>query len=368
MKHITLILGSVLLLAAACGQGNRGKSESESVTFYKGADISWVTQMESSGNRFYNSNGEERDCFALMKELGLNAVRLRVWVNPSDGWCGRSDFMEKAKRAAAEGLEILVSLHYSDSWSDPQKQYKPAAWEGKNLEELKSAISEHTSEIMNDLKSAGITPKWVQIGNEISPGMLWDTDASISGAARDVTVNGKTYRANFSNLASFLNTGYAAVKAVFPESLVIIHLDNGYDNALFTSFFDEVKKYGGKWDMIGMSLYPYWAKQAKPDYAADSVITDGINNIKLLSERYGCDVMIVETGVECGDGEGKLASDDMLEEGKRQLTRIIQESLNQTSGRCKGVFYWEPECKPWPYKLGAFTADGRPTVIMDAFK
>ena len=374
MKRFTLLLCAALLTLGACGQkettGTKDKEEEkkDEVTFYKGADISWVTEMESKGNRFYNAKGEERDCFVLMKELGLNAVRLRVWVNPSDGWCGRSDFLAKAKRAAAQGLDIMVDFHYSDSWADPQMQYKPAAWEGKSLKELMIALSDHTSEIMNDLKSAGITPKWVQIGNEIRPGMLWDTDASISGAAYDVTQNGKTFKANFTNLVSFLNTGYAAVKAVFPDTIVIIHLDNGYDNSLYTYYFDKVKSLGGKWDMIGMSIYPYWTKQSKPEYEADQVITDCINNIKLVSTRYDCDVMIVETGVECADGNGNLASDTVLKEGYRQMARIVDESLNGTSGRCKGVFYWEPECKPGTYRLGAFTADGRPTVIMDAFK
>ena len=365
MKRFAVLICSVLFLALSCGQNDKG----DAVEFYKGADISWVTQMESRGDKFYNAEGVETDCFVLMKELGLNAVRLRVWVDPRDGWCGRSDFLAKAKRAAAQGLEIMVDFHYSDFWADPQQQYKPAAWEGKNLNELKTALSDHTTGIMNDLKAAGITPKWVQIGNEISPGMLWDTDAEISGAAYDITPrNGKTYKANFANLVGFLNAGYAAVKAVSPDTIVIIHLENGYDSSLFSSYFDEVKRLGGKWDMIGMSLYPYWAKKSKPDYDADQVITDCINNIKLVSARYDCDVMIVETGAECADDSGNLASDSVLEEGRRQMARVIRESLNETDGRCKGVFYWEPECKPGQYRLGAFTADGRPTVIMDAFK
>lgn len=127
--------------------------------------------------------------------------------------------------------------------------------------------------------------------------------------------------------------------------------------------------------MIGMSLYPYWCinwdnKDADGNQYTDpnKVITDCIANIKAVSARYGCDVMVVETGMECADDKGNLASDAVLQQGKEQLARIIKECRENTGGKCKGVFYWEPECKPGQYRLGAFTDDGRPTVIMDAFK
>jgi arabinogalactan endo-1,4-beta-galactosidase len=133
---------------------------------------------------------------------------------------------------------------------------------------------------------------------------------------------------------------------------------------------DILKNNGAKWDMIGMSLYPYWTMQ-NTDFSyttADAVIADCIANIKKVCTKYNCDVMIVETGMECADDNGKLANSAILAEGKRQLARILKECKENTAGHCKGVFYWEPECKPSQYHLGAFTEDGRPTVIMDAFK
>ena len=120
--------------------------------------------------------------------------------------------------------------------------------------------------------------------------------------------------------------------------------------------------------MIGMSLYPYWALNSGKETSAEKTITDCITNIKKVSEKYDCDVMIVETGMECADDNGKLAGDAVLAEGKALLSRILEECRDNTDGRCKGVFYWEPECKPSQYRLGAFTEDGSPTVIMDAFK
>lgn len=176
---------------------------------------------------------------------------------------------------------------------------------------------------------------------------------------------------NWANLGAFITTGYEAVKSVFPDAIVIVHLDNGYDNSMFQWFFDELKKNGGKWDMIGMSIYPYWTMLYHGDKYPneDKVITDCISNINKLAARYQCDVMIVETGMDCGDGNGGVASAATLQQGKKLLTRLIKESREQTGGHCKGVFYWEPECRPnESYRLGAFTNDGKPTVIMEAFK
>lgn len=348
--------------------------------FVKGADISWVTELEANGHTFYNQEGQQRECTALMKELGLDAVRLRVWVDPKEhgNWCNTQDLIVKAKRAKNLGMDIMIDFHYSDWWADPGQQHKPSAWKNLNLADLKVAIAAHTKDVLEALKEEEISPKWVQVGNEIRPGMLWDEDVSVSGASYDIRardVKGANdpsaevkYPKNFVNLAHFINVGYDAVKSVFPESVVIVHLDNGYDTELYTWFFDELKKNGGKWDMIGMSIYPYWTMLEHKEYTADKTIDDCIKNINLVSKRYDCNVMIVETGMECADNNGKLATDAVLNEGKRLLTRLLKECQENTEKRCKGVFYWEPECKPSQYALGAFTEDGRPTVIMEAFQ
>ncbi len=372
----------------ACGNNNDNsvpapepKPETPVISgFTKGADIGWVTEYESKGYYFYNAKGEKRECTALMKELGLDAIRIRVWVDPSahGNWCNVDDVVVKARRAKALGMDVMIDFHYSDWWADPAQQNKPASWVGKNLADLKDALREHTVNVLRALKNAGVTPKWVQVGNEIRPGMLWDKDKALSGASynveechlKDAPANASSkvvYPVNWANLGAFITTGYDAVKSVFADAIVIVHLDNGWDSGLFNWFFDELKKNGGKWDMIGMSLYPYWSRMEKPGYKADDVITDCIKNINGLGTKYNCDVMVVETGVECADDQGKLASAAVLAEGKRQLARILKECRENTNGRCKGVFYWEPECKPSQYRLGAFTEDGRPTMIMDAF-
>jgi arabinogalactan endo-1,4-beta-galactosidase len=162
--------------------------------------------------------------------------------------------------------------------------------------------------------------------------------------------------------AGFIRAGYDAVKEVFPETIVIVHLDRGHQQSLYDWNLDIVLKYGGKFDMVGMSLYPYWAMNGHPELNADDIITDCMANIRHVSEKYQCDVMIVETGYEVDERHP-----EKMEEGRRQLARVIRESRNETNGHCRGVFYWEPQCLPGGYKLGAFDSHAAPTVIMDGF-
>ena len=349
------------------------KEETEVVDFYKGADISWVTELESKGHKFYNANGDERECTALMKEYGMNAIRLRVWVDPKEhgNWCNKEDVLVKAKRAKALGMEVMVDFHYSDWWADPAKQNIPASWKGHSYEEMKNDLANHTKEVLQFLKNNGITPKWVQLGNETTNGMLWSVKTNEQGwEIKDENGNttitesmGHATR-NPEQYAGFFKAGYESVKEIFPNAVVIVHLDNGFDEDLYNWNLDILKNNGAKFDMIGMSLYPYWA-ETYHHKTAEQTISGCMANIQKVKAKYGCDVMIVETGMLCADEQGKLASASVLEEGYKQLARIIKESKEVG---CKGVFYWEPECKPSQYKLGAFTEDGRPTRIMDAFK
>ena len=358
MKNIfgVVILASAMWMMLGCSSSSikeepKEEKVEEVVDFYKGADISWVTELESKGHKFYNANGDERECTALMKEYGMNAIRLRVWVDPKEhgNWCNKEDVLVKAKRAKALGMEVMVDFHYSDWWADPAKQNIPASWKGHSYEEMKKNLANHTKEVLQLLKDNGITPKWVQVGNESSNGFLWDMGHA--------TNNPKQY-------AGLFASGYEAVKEVFSDAIVIVHLDNGWDDNLYNWNLDILKNNGAKFDMIGMSLYPYWS-EIYHGKSAEETIGGCMANIQKMKAKYGCDVMIVETGMLCADEQGKLASASVLEEGYNQLARIIKESKEVG---CKGVFYWEPECKPGQYKLGAFTEDGFPTRIMDAFK
>ena len=353
-------LAILLPLLAAC---------SGTTHYYKGADIGWATEYQARGDKFYNKQGEERECTALMKELGLDAVRFRVWVDPSKhgNWNSKEDLLVKAGIARDLGMDIMVDFHYSDFWADPKKQIVPKSWSGKSYEEVKQLLAAHTSEVLTMLKDNGIKPKWVQVGNEISNGMLWTVKGDFWGdPIRDENGNVEILesighlRNNPEQYAGLFAAGYDAVKSVFPKSQVIVHLDNGFHQPLYDSNLDTLRKYGAKWDIVGMSLYPYWALDSGLETDEEETIDHCISNINHVWEKYGTPCMIVETGFEVDESRPEI-----MEKGRDQLARIIRES--RATGHCLGIFYWEPECHPGQYKLGAFTSDGRPTVIMEAF-
>jgi arabinogalactan endo-1,4-beta-galactosidase len=306
-------------------------------TFAKGADISWVTQMESSGIKFYNKAGQQQDLFALLKGLGMNSIRLRAWVNPTDGWCNTADVVAKAVRAKAAGMKILIDFHYSDSWADPGKQPKPAAWATLDFPTLVTTLHDYTVSVMSSLQTNGITPDWVQVGNEVSDGMLWE-----DGRA-------STHMANF---AALVKAGYSAVKSVSSTTKVIVHLPNGFDNSLYEYLFDGLKANGAQWDIVGMSLYPTTSNYT----TLDAQCLANINDMVL---RYGTPAMVVEVGMAVTDPTDSRAF----------LTDLITKVNGVSNGNGLGVFYWEPEAyNNWQsYGLGAFDSTGKPTIALDAF-
>ena len=358
MKKLILIL-TALAGIVACSDRH----------YWKGADIGWATEYEADGQYFYNKDGERRECSELMKELGLDALRFRVWVDPSKhgNWNGREDLLVKASRARDLGMAIMIDFHYSDFWADPKKQNIPASWSGKSYEEIRELLAEHTRDVLQMLKDNGIKPRWVQVGNETSNGFLWTVRGDQWGDPVPDSLGRVTIlesvghlRNNPQQYAGLFAAGYDAVKSVFPKAEVIVHLDNGFDQALYDSNLDTLAKYGARWDMIGMSLYPYWALDSGLETDEEEAITHCIENINHVWEKYRTPVMLVETGFEVDESRPEV-----MEKGRDQLRRIIRES--RATGHCRGIFYWEPECRPDRYKLGAFGSDGRPTAIMDGF-
>ena len=309
-------------------------------TFWLGADISGTTQLESNGEKLYNTKGEIKENTALMKELGLNAVRLRVWVNPRGGWSGAEDVLEMAKRAKYYDMAVMIDFHYSDWWADPGKQHIPAAWQYMSYDEMKNALAEHTEDVLSLLKKNNIDVKWVQVGNETTNGFLWPM-----GRASD----------NMEKYAGFTEVGYQAVKKVYPNAQVIIHIDGGCDQKRYDFIFDGLKKFGAHYDMIGLSVYPYWDVVAKLESDWKGSVRDFTANIKHLYEKYGKETMVVETGAESKHPK----------EGYIIMKAVINAAKNDCGGHCHGVFYWAPELEG-QYPLGAFD-NHRPTEIMKAF-
>jgi arabinogalactan endo-1,4-beta-galactosidase len=311
--------------------------------FSKGADIGWLPQMEATGYKFHDSDGKEKDCIQLLKDRGMNSIRLRVWVNPNDdkasGHCSKEETVAMALRAQKMGMRIMIDFHYSDSWADPAKQFKPKAWENHSFPELLNDVYNHTFDVINALKVAGVTPEWVQIGNEIPGGMLWPEGSTD----------------NWKQLGQLLNKGYDAVKAVNKKIKIIVHVDEGNNNPKFRTFFDNATEQKVRYDVIGLSYYPFWIKK---DYT--ETIADLQFNLNDMAKRYGKEVMVVEVGGE----------DDKIENTKKLLEATIKAVRNVPKNKGIGVLYWEPQgARSWShYALSAWLENGQPSPALDAFK
>lgn len=313
------------------------------LAFAKGADMSWLPQMEATGYRFYDTDGKEKDCLQLLKERGMNTIRLRVFVNPSQdkasGHCSKEETVTMALRAQKAKMRIMIDFHYSDTWADPAKQAKPAAWANLSFDALQNKVYEHTFDVLTALKKAGVTPEWVQVGNEIPGGMLWP----------DGSTN------NWAQLAQLLNKGYEATKAVNAKIKVIVHVDEGNNNEKFRWFFDKATEHQVKYDVIGLSYYPFWIKK---DYS--ETIADLQKNLNDMASRYQKEVMVVEVG----------GVDEQVQNTKELLDATIKAVRAVPDHKGLGVLYWEPQgAKSWSgYGLSAWQPDGKPSPALDAFK
>lgn len=347
--------------------------------FWLGADISGVTGGEAFGDKLYGYEGDEPvEATALMQQLGLNAIRLRVWVDPprfgrrqpdADSHAGTSDkedVLEQALRAKALGMEVMIDFHYSDWWADPAKQPIPKAWRGHSYEQMREDLKAHTVEVLTLLKEHDVEPRWVQVGNETRRGLLWSvlTDEhgwELKDEHGHTTVTDHMGHIDYEpeQYAGFIDAGYESVKSVFPDAAVIVHLDNGYDSLMYDRNLGVLEQYGARYDMVGMSLYPYWHHRAKGE-AADKTVSDCMKNVDHVWRRFGRESIIVETGVEV-DEQDSLN----MAESVRQMELIVRSA--RATPHCLGLFYWNPTCRPGGYRLGAFGSDRRPTAIMRAY-
>jgi arabinogalactan endo-1,4-beta-galactosidase len=326
--------------------------------FAYGADIGWLKQLEDEGISFVNHANQAADPLQLMKDKGINSVRLRVFVNPASnyywlkdgttmtmlGYSDTSGVLAAAQRAKALGMSIMVDFHYSDVFADPGHQIKPAAWSGYSDTQLQNAVYTHTFNVMTTLANHNIYPDWVQVGNEMNPGI--------------VLPNGST--SNFAKLTALLNKGYDAVKAVSPSSKVVSHLAHGTDNSLFRWWFDNFFANGGKTDVIGMSFYPHWEGQSY--WQLTGALSTNLND---MASRYNKEVMVVEVG-----GLETNPTDTYW-----TIFDTIQAVKAVPNGKGTGVFYWEPAAHssvlPDGYPLGAtsvyVTKKLKFTTALDAF-
>lgn len=350
MKMTTILSVLALGAAALCGSCSDDPRPAapaipsepiqKETGFARGADVSWLTQMEAEGRKFYTPGDDrnEIECMELLRDYcGVNSIRLRVWVNPAEGWNSIGDVVLKARRADRLGMRLMIDFHFSDTWADPGHQEMPQAWQSLSFNELTAAVGNHVTETLTALKDAGVAPEWVQVGNETTPGMMLPM-GSVD---------------NPEQLTALNNAGYDAVKSVCPDAKVIVHLDGGNDQWRYDRMFDILENNGGKYDMIGMSLYPYWAEQAGETGGWEKVADDCIANIEHCRQKYGKPVMICEIGAPYNEAE----------DCKALIAKMMKTNV-------EGIFYWEPQAPGGyndGYQLGCFD-NGAPTVALDPFK
>jgi arabinogalactan endo-1,4-beta-galactosidase len=301
-----------------------------------GADVSSLNKSEDLGGTYYDARREDhrqrsRSALKILREHGASHIRLRVWVDPADGYHEKRELLRMARRAKAAGLKVLVDLHYSDTWADPGQQGKPAAWASYTVEELRRAVYDYTFDICYSLKAQATAPDMIQLGNELNSGMLWP--------------DGHTWNPpQWENLAGFLKAGYEAVKSCSPHTKVMLHLANGGDNGLYRWWFDNITAQGVQFDVIGASYYGFW----------HGSLGDLQRNLNDVSARYGKDVAVAETGypfaLADADGwpnligtldqlvPGYSATPDGQAANFRDVISIVRAVPND---RGLGVFYWD---------------------------
>ncbi|MFC1232561.1 arabinogalactan endo-beta-1,4-galactanase [Streptomyces sp. Sce081] len=294
----------------------------------KGADVSSLPKSEARGGVYRTASGTTGDGLAVLRSAGMNYARLKVWVNPADGYNDKARVLAMAKRVKARGMKLLVDFHYSDTWADPGKQTKPAAWAGHSYGQLKTDVYRHTYDVLDALKAQGTTADMVQVGNEINGGMLWNEGSTD----------------NWAQLAGLLNSGYDAVKAVAPSTAVALHLAEGGDLDGTRWWFDNAVSRGVRFDAIGLSYYGYW----------HGTLHDFQTTLDDAAARYGKPVFLAETAYPF-----RLDSEDAHENiidlagelvpGYPATTAGQTRWMNDVAsiveavpdGRGLGVFYWE---------------------------
>lgn len=320
MRSIIVSLVAIFSLSVAVAQSGLERP------YAVGADISWLQWQEQSGVEF-SDGGIKGDALTILRDNGFNYIRLRLFVNPRselgysqrDGFCDLEHTLAMAKRIKEAGMYFLLDFHYSDNWADPQKQIMPQAWQTFSYEEVCAEVYNHTKTTLEALVAQGTAPDMVQVGNEVSNGMLWPYGS---------------VRHSFEGLCGLLKEGVRAVREITPEAEVMLHVALGGQAEESVRFFDAMVQYGVDYDLIGQSYYPEW----------HGTLEELEANTRALVERYNKPLIVVEY------------RDHYL-----AIERIVSSLPN---GLGRGTFIWEATSPDWG-KL--FDRSGAATPALDDY-
>ncbi len=325
--------------------------EDQPYRLLKGGDVSELTHVESRGGVFYDRDGNPKDLFLILKENGHDIVRLRVYNDPGkgrgngsyyrpEGIMNKEDILHLARRAKAAGLQIQLTFHYSDYWTNGATQIIPHEWreaieelsdEAQIVSRLAQLVYDYTKDVMLAMVDQGTTPEFVSLGNEMQDGILFPY--------------GRAAGANWAHLATFLKAGYQAVKEVSPSSRVVLHLDDAGNYGKYVNFFDKMEELGVEYDVIGPSYYPFWTNKT---------VEEAVAFFNYISDKYDKDILVMETGYKWnatlpnGDAgqlthNGPYPNDTSTPEGQKNFMIDLFNGLKSSgNGRVIGDLYWDP--------------------------
>lgn len=298
---------------------------------YKGADWSSLLVEEAAGKSYIGIDGNTTPLERILKNNGVTTVRQRIWYDPSDGDYNLDYNLKLAARAYAEGLEVYLDFHFSETWADPSDQTTPTAWQGYGVDDLATEVQNYTQSVMNSFQSAGIPLSIVAIGNEITAGMLWPIGEMSESSGP-------------SNLATLLHAASAGIKAsrLTTQPKILIHLDNGWDWDTQEWWYDTVLGEGplsaSDYDIQGVSYYPF--------YNEDATLASLKSSLTSMKSKYGKSVMVVETDwpTSCPDPAYTFPSDatsiPFSAAGQTTWMKDVASAVEDAGG--SGIFYWEP--------------------------
>jgi arabinogalactan endo-1,4-beta-galactosidase len=354
MKIILLFL--LLTCIASCQKNGPDNPVNTADNFIRAADLSALPEIEQAGTQFYASDNQPKDALTILKESGCNTIRLRLWYNPSTNHSSLSEVAEFAKKIRQNNLKLLLSIHYSDTWADPGQQTPPIAWAGLTENILNDSVYNYTKRAL-----LAIQPDYVQIGNEINDGFLWETGRIINTAP----------------FVRLLKSGIRAVRDFNNGTKIIIHFAGLSGSAWF---YSQLKNNTVDYDIIGLSYYPIWHGKS-----LDLLQT----TMRDLHTAYQKPVMITETAypftLNWNDNTNNvlgLASQIIpefpaSEQGQLQFMQaLIQRIKLVTDGA--GFCYWGGEWvafkgntstsgSPWENQA-LFNFNNKALPVMEAFR
>lgn len=343
---------------------------------YVGGDISLLPEYEEAGAQYKTQEGTDiTDILPWLHDEGMNAMRVRLFVSPEDhkakyptnhdpNACQDLHYIiPLCQRIVDDGFKLMLDFHYSDTWADPAKQWIPESWRGLSDEQLYQKIYDYTKETLHALKEAGVTPAFIQPGNEISYGILWGTEDAPESSLKKAFMGSD---ANWARFGKLLSQAIKACREECPDARIVLHTERVAQPNVLTDFYDRMKKMDVDYDIIGLSYYPY--------FHGDMATLDSA--LSTLQDKYPeKNIMIVETGYtykwevpgSTHDFSGKWA---YSEAGQDSFARDLVTTLEKYDS-VNGLFWWWMEYNAYGTDLGGWynaplfnSLDGRATPAL----